>query len=157
MTNPQIENLLLPDPDSIADLTDSEREKVRLITEFLQGWITKDSEHIISLLTPDAVFHEQFLPEPYQGHDEFRQFLQEFFPVVSHLGYKVEEWVIQGDRIAIRGIFSGTFTGEFMGMDAAGKSFSVPFSEFVTFKDAKIAYVWEQTDGLQLAQQIGGF
>ncbi|MDM9380244.1 ester cyclase [Chlorogloeopsis sp. ULAP01] len=156
MTNIQAENLLLPNLNSLGDLTDLERENVQLVTEFLQGWISQDIEKIISVMAPDGVINDLVFPEPVKGHEGIRNFAQDLLSVVSDINYRVEDLLVRGDRVAYHGIFSGTFIGDFMGMPTTGKSFSVPYSEFVTIKNGKIVYLWDQTDGLQLVQQVGG-
>ncbi|WP_026735535.1 ester cyclase [Fischerella sp. PCC 9605] len=156
MTNIKDENLLLPNLDSLEDVTELERENALLSAEFLQGWVNQDIEQIISVMAPDGVIYDLVFPEPVKGHEAIRQFAQELLSVVSNISYQIEEWVVMGDRVAHHGIFSGTFTGDFMGMPTTGKSFSVPYSEFVTIKNGKIVYLWDQTDGLQLVQQVGG-
>jgi steroid delta-isomerase-like uncharacterized protein len=156
MTNIQAENLLLPNLNSLGDLTDLERENVQLATKFLQGWVNRDIEKIISVMAPDGVIYDLVFPEPVKGHEAIRNFAQELLSVVSNIGYRVEELLVRGDRVAHHGIFSGTFIGDFMGMPTTGKSFSVPYSEFVTIDSGKITYLWDQTDGLQLVQQVGG-
>jgi predicted ester cyclase len=50
----------------------------------------------------------------------------------------------------------GTHTGDFMGVPASGKRFSVEGTAFLRIVGGKVAQLWGFLDQLGLMQQIGG-
>jgi hypothetical protein len=52
--------------------------------------------------------------------------------------------------------FEGTHTGDFMGVPASGKQFSVGGTAFLHVAGGKVAQLWGFLDQLGLMQQIGG-
>lgn len=146
------ENLLLREPSSFKGLTIEEQENLRLVVEFLWGRMIGDIDQILSVMSSNAIFHEQLLP-PVKGHDELRISAQKFQSMIGNLDYKIDQFAARGNQVAHYGTISGTFRREFMGLPATGKSFSVAYAEFVIIKNGQIAYVWDLSDEKALLQQ----
>jgi predicted ester cyclase len=74
------------------------------------------------------------------------------FPLYS---LDVEETIAEGDLVSIRGFFSGTHLGPFMGVPATDKPFRSPL--FVTYRIAagKIVEHWMMIDEADLMHQLG--
>lgn len=72
-------------------------------------------------------------------------------------GYQLsaEDMIVEGDRVAIRSVMTGTHQGELMGIPATGKQVSVPLMVFYQVADGKITQFWMNADTLGLLQQIG--
>lgn len=74
---------------------------------------------------------------------------------VDDFSATVEEVVAEGDTVVMRVTLAGTQTGEFMGIPATGKSFSVDNVVFTRIEDGKIAERWVMPDMLGVMQQLG--
>lgn len=48
-----------------------------IISIYSDAWINQDSNKIISIFTPDAVYHEKVLEKPYVCHKEIKQYWKE--------------------------------------------------------------------------------
>ena len=48
-----------------------------IISIYSDAWINQDSKKIISIFTPDAVYHENVLEKPYVCHKEIKQYWKE--------------------------------------------------------------------------------
>jgi predicted ester cyclase len=60
-----------------------------------------------------------------------------------------------GDRVASRGSFSGTHTGDLMGIPPTGKKVTITFMNIDRFADGKLAEHRSEADMLGLMQQLG--
>jgi steroid delta-isomerase-like uncharacterized protein len=101
-------------------------------------------------------FTAQFLGSPpmdLEGFDQFEAMIRSAF---SNIGHPIEDMVGEGDEVAVRLRMEGTHTGDFMGVPASGKRFSVEGTAFLRIAGGKVAQFWGFLDQLGLMQQIGG-
>ena len=59
------------------------------------------------------------------------------------------------DHVFLRGSFTGTHTGDFMGMPATGKQVTITFMNFDRFAQGKLVEHRAEADMLGLMQQLG--
>ena len=106
------------------------------------------------LCAPDFVDHEEFpgLTADREGVKQFVTMMRIAFP---DLRMEVHDLIAEGDRVAARITMSGTQRGEFMGLPASGKSFSVTTIDIVRLKDAKVVEHWGATDTAKMMEQLG--
>ena len=71
--------------------------------------------------------------------------------------FTIEDVIAEGDKVVVRWINSGTMVGEFLGMPANGKSFSIPGIDIYRLDGGKLAEHWHVVDALGQMQQIGLF
>lgn len=71
------------------------------------------------------------------------------------LKFTVEDCFAVGDKVAARVTMSGTQNGEFQGMPASGKSFSVQLIDIVRYADGKAVERWGSFDAMAFMQQLG--
>jgi steroid delta-isomerase-like uncharacterized protein len=69
--------------------------------------------------------------------------------------FAIEDIVAEGDRVVVRWTGSGTHVGEFAGMPATGKSFTIAGIDVHRFQDGRMAEHWHVVDQLALLQQLG--
>lgn len=69
--------------------------------------------------------------------------------------FEVKDIVVDGNRGAMRLTFTGTQTGEFLGLAPTGKRIQCTESLFVLVRDGKIAEAWEDYDELGMWRQLG--
>jgi predicted ester cyclase len=74
----------------------------------------------------------------------------------SNIRHPIEDLVGEGDKVAVRLRFEGIHTGDFMGVPASGKQFSVQGTAFLHIAGGKVAQLWGSLDQMGLMQQIGG-
>jgi predicted ester cyclase len=68
---------------------------------------------------------------------------------------KAEDMIEEGDKVAIRGRFMGTHSGEFNGIPATGKTVELPFIIIYRIEGGKIAEHWLEANNLALLTQLG--
>jgi predicted ester cyclase len=74
------------------------------------------------------------------------------FPDGKHT---IDEVLEIGDRVVLRGSFSGTHAGDFMGMPPTGKEISVTFMNLDRFAGDKLIEHRAESDLAGLMQQLG--
>ena len=66
-----------------------------------------------------------------------------------------EEWVIEGDVVAVRFRFDGTQRGEFMGLAPTNKRVSVTGITIMRFEGSQVVERWSEMNYLGLLQELG--
>ena len=69
--------------------------------------------------------------------------------------FTIEDMIAEGDKVVVRWRNNGSMVGEFLGMPANGKSFSIPGIDIYRLENGKLAEHWHVVDALGQAQQIG--
>jgi len=67
-----------------------------------------------------------------------------------------DQFVAEGDLVAMRGTFRGRHSGAFAGIPATGCVVSAPLMIFYRIADGRIANHWLQFDGAALVAQLQG-
>lgn len=78
--------------------------------------------------------------------------LNRAFPY-SHL--EIIGMIAEGDKVVTRGIFSGTHKGDFAGIPATGKKFSIVEIDIVRIERDKMVEHWDAADTASMYQQLG--
>ena len=113
-----------------------------------------DLDSVGEYLTEDYVDHDP-MPGQEAGINGFKQtmnMLREGFPDITFTTTNV---LVDGDKVCLSGIWSGTHSGNFMGFPATGCSISVQATDIVRLRDDKAAEHWGNVDMLGLLQQLG--
>ena len=78
--------------------------------------------------------------------------MREAFP---DLTATVDEQVAEGDKVVSRVTMTGTHEGEFMGMPATGKSFTIPGVSIWEVRGGQLISEWVSWDSMGMMQQLG--
>jgi steroid delta-isomerase-like uncharacterized protein len=107
------------------------------------------------LLAPDFVEHEELPPGIPPGREAVKQFSTLFRSAFPDLKITIDDIIAEGDKVVVRGIWSGTHKGEFMGIPPTGKSVSFGVIDIVRIVGGKVVEHWGQMDTLRMMQQLG--
>jgi predicted ester cyclase len=113
----------------------------------------KNDTAIRELISPE--FSAVMGGNPAMNADEWAgmgEMMYAAFPDGRHTIYETFEI---GDRVVLRGSFSGTHTGDFMGMPPTGKEVTITFMNLDRFADGKLVEHRAEVDMLGLMQQLG--
>ena len=89
------------------------------------------------------------------SNESLKQHIKMFEAAFPGYQLSLEDMVVEGDKVALRSVMTGTHQGELMGIPATGKAVSVPLMLFYRVEDGKIAEFWMNADNLGLLQQLG--
>ena len=107
------------------------------------------------LVVEDFVDHNPPGPDIPPGREGLKQVFSTFRSAFPDMRMTIEDQVAEGDKVVSRATASGTHLGDFMGIPATGKSFSMGIIDILRFEDGKIAERWGEADFMGLMQQLG--
>ncbi|MBA2312563.1 MAG: ester cyclase [Actinobacteria bacterium] len=96
--------------------------------------------------------------EPLPGQGDGRQGLKDRVSMLREglaPRFTIEDVIGEGDRLVVRWTNSGTHVGDFLGIPATNKSFSVAGIDIYRVADGKLAEHWHVVDQLSMLQQLG--
>ena len=107
------------------------------------------------LLADDFVEHEE-LPGGNPTRDGVKDFFRMQIAGLPDLAMTVEDVVDGGDKVVARVRFTGTHTGELMGMPATGRTVDVQVIDIMRFADDGLVHEhWGVFDQMAMMQQLG--
>jgi steroid delta-isomerase-like uncharacterized protein len=115
----------------------------------------KDLEECVSLLTPGFMINIAGMPYQQRGHAEWLRNAGQMIGAFPDLGIQVEDMVAAGDRVAVRVRFTGTHTGDFLGVPPSGKRVDYESQELYRFEAGRLAEEWICSDTMTMMTQIG--
>jgi len=113
-----------------------------------------DVDALPEYLHDDVVLPADILPSGRQGLEGMREHLL-FLPTIVQHTSTVEDIVAEGDKVAARVTVRGKHVGDFMGIRADGKRFTMDEMLIAQFRDGKISRFWRVGDVFSLMQQLG--
>jgi steroid delta-isomerase-like uncharacterized protein len=107
------------------------------------------------MLADDFVEHEE-LPGGEPTRDGVKDFFRMQIAAFPDLAMTVEDVVDGGDKVVARVRFTGTHTGDFMGMPATGRAVDVQLIDIMRFAgDGLVHEHWGVFDQMAMMQQLG--
>ncbi|MCZ6677105.1 MAG: ester cyclase family protein, partial [Candidatus Poribacteria bacterium] len=118
---------------------------IRLLDEI---WNAQNADAAAELVHPDIYWHRPAWTGDLIGIEAFTEFARGIYEVIPDFQLTIEDTVAEGDIVAARWTFAGTFA-------PTGLPYEVPAIQFYRFVDGKIAEVWSDQDDLSFQIQIG--
>lgn len=113
-----------------------------------------DLDACVAHAAPDLVMNLAELPEPLHGTQTWRQNAEMMKRAFPDLHAHVDDIFAAADRVAVRVTFTGTHSGDFLGIPATGRSVRYVSHEFYRVADGLIAEEWICSDLATLMRQI---
>jgi steroid delta-isomerase-like uncharacterized protein len=73
----------------------------------------------------------------------------------SAVRFEIEDMIAEGDRVAVRLTAHAVHRGDFMGVPAAGKGYTIAEQHIFRITDGRIADHWHVADMLGMMRQLG--
>lgn len=131
----------------------TEENKANIRRVFEEGINGRNMGALDGVIGDDYVNHS--FPAPAPGREGFKQVIGMFLSAFPDMHITLNDVLGEGDRVVTRGYFTGTHSGEFMGIPATGKQINVNYMDMWVIHDGKAAENWVQMDLLSLMQQLG--
>ena len=131
----------------------SEQNKA-VFDKLMSALNAKDMATMESIIADDFVDNDA-MPGMAPGKEGMIDMIRMFVGAVPDLNVVVDHWVAEGDLVAGVMTTEGTQTGEFMGMPASGKKFSIREMHMVRVANGKMAEHWGLANELSMMQQLG--
>jgi steroid delta-isomerase-like uncharacterized protein len=129
---------------------DNKRLVRRFVDEVLAGGRV---EPIDELVAADFVSHTWDMTEA--GRDKLTATTPQMHERLTDVEMTVDDLVAEGDQVVARLTSSATPTGDFMGVPAAGKRYTIGEIHWFRLRDGQLVEHWHQIDGLGMTRQLG--
>jgi steroid delta-isomerase-like uncharacterized protein len=129
---------------------DNKRLVRRFVDEVLAGGRV---EPIDELVAADFVSHTWDMTDA--GRDKLKATTPQMHERLTDVEMTVEDLVAEGDQVVARLTSSATPTGDFMGVPAAGKRYTIGEIHWFRLRDGQLVEHWHQIDGLGMMRQLG--
>ena len=124
----------------------------RLYEEF----VNRDDQSVVNeLVAEDCVDHNPPGPDIASGREGLIQVFAMFRSAFPDMTATINDQVAEGDKVVTRLTITGTHQGEFMGIPATGKSFSIEAIDIFRIEDGQIVERWGEADNMGMMQQLG--
>ena len=131
--------------------TDSNKKIIEdLFSEVVNGQNLSATDKFIG---PGYVNHG--IPNAKTGPSGFKEIIQQFISAFPDLHVTQQQFIADGDTVAVRGYWTGTNKGSFIGAPASGRKVRVDYVDIWRIQNGKGVENWVQMDMLGVMQQIG--
>ena len=117
-------------------------------------WNGRNVDLVDDLVAEDFLNHPA-INQQQRGRQNLRDVVRIFEKAFPDFRYEVEDVVAEGDKVAVRDVFTGTHEGDFMGIPATGNHVTMQTIHIYRFEDGRIAEHWAVRDELGMMRQIG--
>ena len=126
-----------------------------VVREFYEGW--NGGEIDFSRLVAENIVNYQPEAEPEHGRDKFEEAIRRVMAAVSDSRWTISDLLVDGDRVAVRITWSGTYGGpQFRGLPIrAPGSFSAEHIHIYRVAEGRLAEHWVVRDDLTMLRQLG--
>lgn len=137
----------------LAMAQDLSQQNKQLLANFAnEVFVKKELTQLHQYLRTDYIQHNPLVP---QGASGFQQFFTDWFKAVPDWHYQLEKIVAEGDTVWAYGVYSGTQQGDWLGIPASGKHYSIHAVDIFRIENGKLAEHWDVMDAYGLFKQLG--
>ncbi len=124
----------------------------RFIDEYQIG---NDQEVLHETVSPRMVNRTPLFPNAPGGPAEVKAIFDMFHAAFDDFSAEVLDQLAEGDKVVTYKVFTGTHTGDFMGIAPTGNSVRFEVMDIVRIADGQIVEHWGLVDQLGLLRQLG--
>jgi len=110
----------------------------------------------LQVLTSDYQSCAGDQPGECQGRAAEIKLVESFARTIPDMGWQIDEVLVAGDRVIVRGQQTGTPAGELFGVPHTGRSFRMMAVDIHTIRDGKIAKTFHVEDWRGALEQLRG-
>ncbi len=120
------------------------------------GFNSGDLSIIDEVLAPDWA---DYPPPPGPGTDveNYKQVVLGTRAAFPDIRFETQDFIVDGDRVAVRSIATGTHEGEFLGIPPTGRVIEFQTIDIHRVVDGQIVETYHVEDLLSVLIQVGGF
>jgi len=110
---------------------------------------------IDQLTASNFIEHNDLPPGLPSGREGVKAMLTMLHGAFPDFHATIDDIVAEGDRVVVRATWDGTQKGEFLGIPASGKHFTIPVIDIMRIGDSKVMEHWSVIDRLGMIEQLG--
>jgi steroid delta-isomerase-like uncharacterized protein len=127
----------------------------RIVEQWQDAWNSHDVERILACLSEDAVYEDVPTGRINRTHEEARQFIEAGWAAFPDLRFEYAAASVTGEHGTSEWTMMGTHWGDFPGLPATGKAFSVRGVSVLELSGDKIRTVRDYWDFATVLRQLG--
>ena len=127
----------------------------RILDDWATAWSSHDTEKVLSIFTDDCVYEDVTFGAINHGKKELRAFADGVFAGVPDFRVELTARFVADPQAGMEWVMSGTHKGDFPGMPATGKRFSVRGVTIVELQAGKIRRNSDYWDAASVMRQVG--
>ena len=127
-----------------------------LLKQWIEAENSRDVEKVLTLLTDDVVIEDVTFGVVMKGKDDIKKIYPTLFTAAPDFKLEPKAWVTDDKSFAMEIVYSGTQKGDFPGLPATGKRFSIKTCSFGEFENGKIKGRRDYWDLVTLRKQLLG-
>ncbi|MDX1915609.1 MAG: ester cyclase [Methylophilus sp.] len=135
-----------------SSLTASQANKQILADFGAEVFGKKDLSNLQKHMQEGYIQHNPLVP---QGAAGFKAFFADWFKAVPDWNYTLTKIVSEGDTVWAYGTYSGTQKGDWLGIPATNKAYSINAVDIFRIENGKLAEHWDVLDTYGLFKQLG--
>ena len=120
---------------------------------FEEVWNKGNVSETDAFLAPEFVSHNSFAVR-IVGPREYGAAVTDYRVAFPDLHTTLEDVLVDGDRVVVRGTDRGTQRGDFMGIPASGREVTTTWIEIFRMENGKAAEGWLEADTATLRNQL---
>jgi len=132
----------------------SAEENKAVVRRFIEEIFVKGNVAAVDQLAA-ADFTPRSWPSVSPGLENLKQAVARVSASLSEVRMTIEDMIAEGDRVAVRLTSHAMPTGNFMGIPATGKAYSMAEIHIFRVAAGKVVEHWLQADYLGMMQQLG--
>ena len=125
-------------------------ENKAIVRRFIEAYNKHDLSSIEDFVAPDYVDHTNQV-----GREGLKQLFNMAFKAFPDLHETIEDIIAEGDKVWVRVTFTGTHTGEWMGIAPTGKKVTSEMVDIYRIVNGKHVEGRFVTDQLDFLKQLG--
>jgi steroid delta-isomerase-like uncharacterized protein len=125
-----------------------------LVRRFVDEIFVQGSVDAVDELLADG-FVGHTWPGTGDGKADLKNAIERVSQGLTEASFVIEDMIAEDDRVAVRLTASARHTGDFMGMPASGKTYSIGEIHIFRIRDGKFVEHWHQFDSMGMMRQLG--
>ena len=125
-----------------------------LVRRFIDEVFVKgNADAVDKLVTHDFTPHSW--GEMPSGIEPLKNAVKRVHAGLSDVSMKIEDVIAEDEKVAVRLTARGRHVGDFMGVAASGRDYTISETHIFHLRDGKISEHWRDADMLGLMRQLG--
>jgi C-1 hydroxylase len=125
-------------------------ENKAIVRRMIEAYNKHDLDWFDEFIAPDYFDHTNQL-----GPEGVKQLFSMGFKGFPDWHEAIEDIIAEGDKVWVRLTYTGTQTGEYLGLAPTGNKITAPAVAIYRIANGRLVEGWFITDGLDLLKQIG--
>jgi predicted ester cyclase len=128
----------------------------KIVQRFVAEYQTGDDQQVLhDTIAETLVNHTPMSPDAPGGVEEVKGIFDMFHAAFEGFTAEIVDQLAEGDKVMTYKTFSGTHTGEFMGIPPTGKHVRFDVMDIIRLADGRFVEHWGLVDQASLLRQLG--